>query len=1063
MQPGLEKVYFTLQEDRLGPPPGFKPADSLGDLVREADARQQLAEVLLTSVRPRPPARWVIDPARERAKKVEQQVRQVGFALLGHALRGGRSYLYNPVTGRWEFPLGLLDELVQAKALSPEALTLPTGERLTLEELARLESQFTPERLARGLTRLRLRWMAEMLTAEAEAHKAQWYRGGQWTFPPGISEYALRRYATEQKNFVDAWKRPIVLVRRGRGQDRKAEGKPLDGYDLVSAGPDGKFNTEDDLRWSDTLEDQTVALWWKSGDATLTAVAREPRDRAGLRLPVLEYRAPLEPRAGGGVAGLGGGIAGLVGGGAAGLGGFGGGFQGGVGGNPGMMRPAPPDPAPAVRAKPPEPATAPPVPVESEPPSPPRLRDFFPETLLWQPALITDERGVAELPVKFADSITTWRLSASASSKAGLLGGASLPIRVFQDFFVDIDLPLALTRGDEVAFPVAVYNYLKEPQKVQIDLQPEGWFELVDGAGWSRTLDLKAGEVTAVSFRVRAKRVGHFPLTVKAQGTKRTDAVRRSVEVAPDGYPVEQVFGDRLSGTATQTIVLPDGALPDASRLLVKVSPSVVSQILEGIEGILQAPHGCFEQTSAATYPNLLVLDYLKKAGTGSPEVRRRAEELIHLGYQRLLTFERPGGGFDWWGKDAPVPWLTALGLHELTDMARVSSVDPKVIDRTRTWLLGQQAADGSWADGDKGPRLVLTSYVAWAMLESGLRTSQVEKALSYIRENVRESDGAYVRALAANALASWDRKDATLATLLRQFERQKEEVPESKACRFPSAGHGLAHSTGEGLTVETTALVALAMNRSGQFTDTASRALAYLVQTKGGHGTWGSTQATVLALKALTSGSPPQQGTATFTVLVNGQEAAKGEITEANADVMQQFDLTRHLRPGRNEVALAVEGKTDSTYHVVSRHYEPWKDHPAAKARYELAVDYDRTRLSTKDLLKAKATLKHHGKESTAMVMVELSIPPGFTVDSGDFAEMVKAKNVEKFSLTPRQATLYLGAVPAGSTQSFAYTLRPKYPIKASTPAAVAWEYYTPAHRATSAPVELTVEEAGR
>ena len=70
------------------------------------------------------------------------------------------------------------------------------------------------------------------------------------------------------------------------------------------------------------------------------------------------------------------------------------------------------------------------------------LREYFPETLLWQPGLITDDQGRAELPLTFADSITTWRLTASASSQGGALGGVTAPLRVFQDFFVDIDLPI---------------------------------------------------------------------------------------------------------------------------------------------------------------------------------------------------------------------------------------------------------------------------------------------------------------------------------------------------------------------------------------------------------------------------------------------------------------------------------------------------------------------------------------------------------------------------------------------------------------------------------------------
>ncbi len=44
-----------------------------------------------------------------------------------------------------------------------------------------------------------------------------------------------------------------------------------------------------------------------------------------------------------------------------------------------------------------------------------RLRQWFPETLLWRPQLITDDRGRYTLDIPLADSITTWRLSAQPS------------------------------------------------------------------------------------------------------------------------------------------------------------------------------------------------------------------------------------------------------------------------------------------------------------------------------------------------------------------------------------------------------------------------------------------------------------------------------------------------------------------------------------------------------------------------------------------------------------------------------------------------------------------------
>lgn len=481
------------------------------------------------------------------------------------------------------------------------------------------------------------------------------------------------------------------------------------------------------------------------------------------------------------------------------------------------------------------------------------------------------------------------------------------------------------------------------------------------------------------------------------------------------------------------------------------------------------------EQTSSSAYPNILVADYVKKARVASPEILMKAEQFLNVGYQKLLTFERPGGGFDWWGSGPPLVWLSAYGLHEFNDMARVYPIDRGVIERTQAWLLKQQKPDGTWDQigathgetiermGD--PKLLLTSYVAWSLLESGVRNPQVEKAVRYVRDHVKDAKGnAYVLALAANALASWDANDDSTLEVLKTLEALKKDKPEWKAVAFPCGGVSLSYAHGDSVTVEATALAALAMLKTKQFTTSANQALLYLVKSRDGSGTWGSTQATILALKALVAGlgGTPHKGKVDFVIRVNGQEAGKGSITEENADVMQLFDLKEQTKVGANEVEIDVKGESNLMYQVVARHFAPWEKKAATKPALEVAVDYDRAKLSTADLLRAKATLRYHGTAPTYMVIVDLGIPPGFTADAGDFAEMVAQKKVEKFSLTSRQVTLYLGDVKPGDVKVFEYGLKPKYPIRAKTPATTAYEYYTPANRAEAPPVELTVEKEG-
>src|SRR3954463_12264082 len=152
------------------------------------------------------------------------------------------------------------------------------------------------------------------------------------------------------------------------------------------------------------------------------------------------------------------------------------------------------------------------------------------------------------------------------------------------------------------------------------------------------------------------------------------------------------------------------------------------------------------EQTSSSAYPNILVVDYVRKARVASPELLMKSEQYLNVGYQKLLTFERPGGGFDWWGNGEPLVWLSAYGLHEFNDMARVYPIDRGVIDRTQAWLLKQRAADGTWSKigGTHGesiermgdPKLLLTSYVTWSLLESGVPKKECAQSIAFIRDS---------------------------------------------------------------------------------------------------------------------------------------------------------------------------------------------------------------------------------------------------------------------------------------------------------------------------------------
>ena len=246
--------------------------------------------------------------------------------------------------------------------------------------------------------------------------------------------------------------------------------------------------------------------------------------------------------------------------------------------------------------------------------------------------------------------------------------------------------------------------------------------------------------------------------------TKRADIVVREIEVVPNGREENIVYNGRLDSSARQDVNFPAGAIPDASTVFVRLYPGPMSQLVEGMDSLLRMPSGCFEQTSSSTYPNVLALDYMKRTKKATPEVSAKAQGYIATGYQRLVTFEVPGGGFSWFGTAPANKILTSYGLMEFGDMSKVHEVDPRVIQRTQAWLASQQQGDGSWKPDSGGINegatnrfqsdvLRITAYVAWALEVTGYTGPAVDRARQFIEAHEGEAGRSdpYTLAVLAN------------------------------------------------------------------------------------------------------------------------------------------------------------------------------------------------------------------------------------------------------------------------------------------------------------------------
>jgi hypothetical protein len=702
----------------------------------------------------------------------------------------------------------------------------------------------------------------------------------------------------------------------------------------------------------------------------------------------------------------------------------------------------------------------------------PHIRSYFPEALYINPEIITDGKGNANVTIPIADSITTWRMVMLASTESGALGTGTSSLKVFQDFFVDLDLPVTLTQGDRVTIPVAAYNYSGKAGDVSLNLKEDDWFSLVNDNS-EKNINVDSGRVGSAQFTIEAKRIGKFKLTISAKMTGgKQDVVVREIEVIPNGREQNIVFNGRLENTVNQDVQFPSVSIPDASRLVVRLYPGPLSQIVEGMDSILRMPGGCFEQTSSSTYPNVLALDYMMRTKKLTPEVHAKAEGYIANGYQRLLTFEVPGGGFSWFGQAPANKILTAYGLMEFNDMAKVYDVDPKLIARTQDWLASQQQSDGSWKPDTQfinegatnrynSDALRITAYIAWALEDTGYKGVAAEKAQKYIQDNITAQADAYTLAVIANFAVDYGRD--------REFTQRAMElllnahITKDDQSWWSTEETGV-YSTGTSAAIETTGLAVQALLKWGQSAAVARQALAFIASKKDATGAWGSTQATIVALRAMILGTEAKASNArgTVEILLNAKTVQTLQLNSDNSDLFHQFVFKGGEIADENSVQVRFEGTGSLGYQVVGQYFVPWQ----APTRDALSIDvaYDRTRLAQNDIATATATVRNNLDKTAKMVMIDLGIPPGFELLSEDLQDLQEATahqasgRLEKFSLTATQAILYLNALTPNQTISVKFRLRAKYPIRAKTFQSRAYEYYDPAVSTMAAPAQLEV-----
>jgi uncharacterized protein YfaS (alpha-2-macroglobulin family) len=326
------------------------------------------------------------------------------------------------------------------------------------------------------------------------------------------------------------------------------------------------------------------------------------------------------------------------------------------------------------------------------------IREEFPDTAYWNPALVTNSEGRGQVTMTLPDSLTTWQVDVRGLTVDTKVGQAETQIVATKPLLIRAVTPRFLVSGDHVLLAAVINNNTSSRLNASVTVQSEG-FTLDEPDQATQPVEVPARGRARVEWWGTAgtEQAADLIFSVKTSGSQSLEDSTRPVwgALPIKKYTSPQAFvtGGVLREAATQQEVLslPRTFRPSAGGLDVELSPSLAGSLLSGLQAMEADTTTSAEATLSYLLPNLEVYRALNGAGLSDPSLSERVTANVATGIIRLLSLQNEDGGWSWWGRsETSDPYISAYIFFGLLRAHEVGmNVDEGTLQRAGTYLSG--------------------------------------------------------------------------------------------------------------------------------------------------------------------------------------------------------------------------------------------------------------------------------------------------------------------------------------------------------------------------------------
>lgn len=664
------------------------------------------------------------------------------------------------------------------------------------------------------------------------------------------------------------------------------------------------------------------------------------------------------------------------------------------------------------------------------------VRNDFRSTAAWMPSIVTGSSGVANIKVKFPESLTGWSATVRAATQGSDFGFATSATRTNQPLIVRLQAPRFFLTGDQVTVSAVVNNNTDKLMMVAPSLIADGvkiTGLIVDGQpvkGEQGALSVPANGESRADWLVSVVDPGIAKLKVEVRGNKYSDAMEKSFPIYEHGIEKFVSKSGKLRGDDVSIkLEIPPDRRHETTSLQVQVAPSMAVTMLDALPYLIDYPYGCTEQTMSRFLPAAITRKTLKDLGLKPEMVMARifggiepataaathpkgkqdldkVDEMIRQGLDRLYDFQHRDGGWGWWKEGESDHFMTAYVVWGLA-LARGAGVAIKsdAIKRAADFLDKEIVEEENSFDQQAWMLHALAAYRLAMQLEG----SEFEaKALDNLWTN-RDRLNAYTRALLA--LSAHYLGDETKAkTLVANLENgvMIDAAPDQSIVDRSNQANGsresvmsTAHWGEDGIYwrwsdggVEATSFALRALLAIDPENKLVEPVTNWLIKNRRGT-QWNNTRdtaITVLALNDYLRQSGELAANLEYELSVNGSQIGSRKLTGDDAlGAPSVFEIdSRLVRDGANEIRIVRRSGTAPLYFSANARFFS-QEEPVTAAGNEIYVRREYFKLVGKPTL-----LKGY-------VYDRVPLRDGEAVTSGDRIETVltiEAKNNYEYLL---------------------------------------------------------------